>query len=105
MALAELMAFFIISPDQIYDRICAYGDKGRALYIIVEFTADFFFWIVIALFLCSLMVWSTFNSKSQIVSFNYLVWLPALLLLTNCIENTGIILMLLSYPEKCFSCH
>ena len=94
---------FYYLPDQIYDIIGTYGDKGRSLYIAVELTADFFNAVIIALFMGSLMIWSAFISKNKSISFDCLVWLPILLLFTDCLENTGIIWMLLDFPKRHFS--
>ena len=90
------------SPDQAYQMIEAYSEKGRQLYIAVELTADLFYTIVTALFLCSLLIWSSSIAKNGSIKLIFLIWLPSLLLLVNCLENAAIIWMLSGFPEKYF---
>ena len=93
---------FCYSPVQVYEMIAAYGEKGRNLYIVVELTADLFFYIVIATFLSSLLIWSSIKSKNKSISMRQLLLLPFLSFTANCLENGGIIWMLYNYPEKYF---
>lgn len=94
-----LDGIFYYSPSEIHRIIGAYGDKGRKLYIAVELSADFIYGIIIALFLCFLIVWSASISKSRVVRFRYFIWLPSLYLLANIMENSGIVFMLYNYPK------
>jgi hypothetical protein len=97
-----LDGIFYYSPDKIHSIIGAYGEKGRKLYIAVELSADFIYGIIIALFLCFLIIWSASISKNRIVRFRYFIWLPFLYLLANCMENSGIIFMLCNYPKPLY---
>lgn len=90
---------FYYSPKKIHNIIGAYGEKGRKLYIAVELSADFIYGVIIALFLCFLIVWSASISKNRIIRFRYFIWLPSLYLLANCMENSGVIFMLYNYPK------
>ena len=93
---------FYYSPEQLYDMIAAYGKKGRQLYIAVELTADLVFSIVIAAFFSSLLIWSGAKSGNKVIKINYLFFLPALSMISNWLENGGIVWMLARYPEKYF---
>ncbi len=93
---------FYYTPEQINKMIAAYGEKGRNLYIAIELTADLFYSIVIALFLCSLLIWSSSISQNNSIKLKHLILLPFLFLLANFFENTCIVWMLSNHAENYF---
>ncbi len=93
---------FYQSPEKIYNTISAYGSKCRQLYVVVEASADFIYNIVTAMFLCSMLVWSSSFSNSNSIKFKYLLILPFLSFLFGSLENVGIIWLLLDFPIKHF---
>jgi hypothetical protein len=93
---------FFYFPDQLYRMISEYGSKGRSLYIAVELTVDLFFFIVIAAFLCFFLIWSSSKNYAKTLKIEFLVFLPLLLIVANCLENGGIVWMLIFYPKKFF---
>ena len=93
---------FYYFPDQVFNLVEAYGEKGRKLYIVVELTADLVFSIFIAAFFSSLLVWSASRCRDNSIAIKYLLLLPFLSMLANWLENGGIIWMLSRYPEKYF---
>ena len=95
-------ALFFYFPEQLYRMISEYGAKGRSLYIAVELTVDLFFFIVIAAFLCFFLIWSSSKINAKTLKIEFLVFLPLLSIVANCLENGGIVWMLIFYPEKFF---
>jgi len=93
---------FFSSPDQIYEMITSYGEKGRKLYIAVEATADLVYSIVIAAFFSFFLVWSTSGSNNKKIKIKHLLLLTFLIIITNCLENGCIIWMLFHFPERFF---
>ena len=93
---------FYHTPEQVYNKIFAYGEKGRKLYVAVELTADLFLYIVIAAFLSSVLILMATKSHNKAIQFKYLFWLPASAMIANFLENGMIILMLVIFPKKYF---
>ncbi len=89
---------FFYTPQQAYERIAAYGETGRAVYRIVELTADVLYPSVYSLFLGLLLSWlfqRGFAPASNIQRWNVT---PMGAWLFDLLENLGIVTMLSIYP-------
>jgi hypothetical protein len=95
-----LDVMFAYTPAQVYELVPAYGEQGRQLYAMTELTADLVYPIIYNLLLSVLMaiVFRTaFSSGSKL---HRLPLLPLASWLADYLENVGITIMLLSYPQE-----
>jgi len=90
------------SPSQVHELIGSYGAKGRQVYIAVELTADLFYSIVIAAFFNSFLIYSSSKIRNNLLKFQYYLLLPLLIIISNFLENSGIVWMLINYPTEYF---
>ena len=90
------------TPAEVVDLFNRYGERGRALYIVVELTADLFLGLVIAGFLLSFLIWCHTKLSDKIIRIHYLIVLPFGLMIANSLENMGIVWMLAKYPKEFF---
>jgi hypothetical protein len=91
---------FSYTPDQAYEMVEAYGEEGRSFYAAIELTADVIYPLVIFLLFGSLLAYFTsraFPADSPVQKF---VALPVLGLVTDYLENIGIVSALLTYPSR-----
>ncbi|MCC7359490.1 MAG: hypothetical protein IT317_08440 [Anaerolineales bacterium] len=89
-----------LSPADTYARLTAYTAAGRLTYLIIELTADVVFPIVYGLFFSlalALVFQRTFPPESAL---QRLVPVPLLALPADYLENAGIVVMLLAYPQE-----
>ena len=88
------------SPTQVTQMLQGLGENGRKLYLAVELTADLFFWLVAGGFLCSFLLTTARRLNPQPIKTTYLLALPALVIVFNLLENSGIAWMVVQYPAK-----
>ncbi len=81
---------FAYSPEDAYEMISALGDAGRQNYIKGLLFLDFIYPVIYSLFL-GFSIYLLYREILPAVS-------PLLILVSDYIENTGIIIMLSSYP-------
>ena len=91
---------FAYTPAQVYELVPAYGEQGRQLYAVTELTVDLAYPILYNLLLSVLMAIifrGAFSSGSQ---WHKLPLLPLASWLADYLENVGITIMLVSYPQE-----
>ncbi len=91
---------YAYTPAQVYELIPAYGEQGRQFYAVTELTVDLAYPILYNLLLSVLMAMifrGAFSSGSQ---WHKLPLLPLASWLADYLENAGITLMLVSYPQE-----
>ena len=91
---------FAYTPAQVYELVPAYGEQGRQLYAVTELTVDLAYPILYNSLLSLLMAIifrSAFSSGSQ---WQKLPLLPLASWLADYVENVGITIMLVSYPQE-----
>lgn len=88
------------SPEELTAIMAAYGEQGRRVYALSHLTADVLFPVVYAFFfglLISYLFQRSFPRDSWIQRMNLT---PFILLILDLMENTGIVILLLSYPSS-----
>ena len=84
---------FAYTPERAYELIESYGDEMRWKYAIGEMTIDVAYPVVYTLFMSiALMLLFPANWK--------LAWLPYSIFVFDIFENTGIVTLLLNYPNQ-----
>lgn len=89
-----------LSPADTYARLTAYTGDGRAFYLLIELTADILFPITYGLFFSlalALIFQRAFPAGS---GMQRLMLVPLVGMLVDLVENAGIVLMLLVYPQE-----
>ena len=89
-----------LSPADTYARLTAYTADGRAFYLLIELTADILFPITYGLFFSlalALVFQRAFPAES---AMQRLILVPLVGMLVDFLENVGIVLMLLLYPQE-----
>lgn len=87
------------SPESAYNMISAYGSQGIKYHLMIA-VADMFFPPVLAFFLLLTIAYfykPFFRSQSLI---RWLIVLPIIYLVSDYLENVGIVTMLLSFPIR-----
>lgn len=90
---------FGLSPADTYARLTAYTAPGRAAYLLIELTADLLFPIAYGLFFClalALVFQRGFEPDSPM---QRLILVPFIAVAFDFLENAGIVIMLLAYPQ------
>jgi len=88
------------SPERAYQLIGSYGEEGRQYYVLIELTLDIVYPLISALFFSSLMIY-LFRRTFPLDSFcQKLPLLGPIVMVVDYLENTGIVVMLLSYPRR-----
>jgi hypothetical protein len=93
-------AKFAYTPAQVYELVPAYGEQGRQLYALTELTVDLAYPILYNLFLSVLMAIIFRGAFSSGSKLHKLPLLPLASWLADYLENAGITVMLLSYPQE-----
>ena len=91
---------FFYTPAEAFAMIEKYGPAGRALYIKIELSVDIIYPIVYTLFLGLLISWlfqRAFKPDSKMQKWNVM---PVGALLSDLMENIGIVTMLALYPSQ-----
>lgn len=93
-------ASFNASPATIYALLSAYGETGRNAVVITHLLFDYVFPVVYSLFfaISLTLTWQSFLNPTS--PWRWLILLPFLGGLSDCLENVGIITMALSYPSQ-----
>lgn len=88
------------SPERAYQLIASYGEEGRQYYTLIELTLDAIYPLLSALMFSSLTIF-LFRRVFPLNSFwQKLPLLGLIVMLVDYLENTGIVVMLLSYPRR-----
>lgn len=89
-----------LSPAETYARLAAFTADGRLTYLLIELTADLVFPLVYGLFF-SLAIGLVYQrSFAPASAMQRLIAVPFLATLCDYLENVGIVLMLLFYPQE-----
>lgn len=94
---APLDLMFSYSPDQAYQQIESYGAEVRHSYAITALTLDVAYPLTYSLMFS---VWLSLLLKSQSRAACAIRMLPFAVLLFDLLENSGIVMMLLMFPER-----
>ncbi len=90
--LKPLDLMFCYTPDDAYDMIGAYGDNTRDRYIKGLIILDFIYPVIYTLFLGFTLFLLYGKTAPSLI--------PLLILALDYIENTGIIILLYTYPDR-----
>jgi hypothetical protein len=93
-------AQFSYSPQQVYQMEAAYGPEGRPLYILTTLIADTLFPLDYALLMGIFIVLTYRVAFPAFGLVRTLVWLPVVTALMDLLENTGIMLLLATFPQQ-----
>ena len=91
---------FSYSPETAYSMIESYGEEGRSRYAISAMTVDVAYPLVYTLLF---MVWITLALKGTSLSANWqciVTCLPLSVLVLDLLENSGIVILLKSWPTR-----
>jgi hypothetical protein len=91
---------FGYSPDTAYAVMSAYGAGGRRAYLWTELTADVLYPIAYALFLSLSVAYLFERARPGSVVARHATLLPFAALVADYVENAGIIVMLVRYPQR-----
>lgn len=91
---------FSFSAQEAYSRIEAYGPEGRQLYAWVEATLDVAFPVIAASLLSLLILFLLRRAFPDSRTIRRLGLVPFGTLAADLLENTGILVLLLSYPTR-----
>lgn len=98
--MGRVQTFLFRFPDKLYEQIGRYGTEGRALYAAVEMTADICYAVVFALFLASLMLWSSQAAPGKTWTLKRLLVLPLVSFLLAVCNSIGTAWILINYPAN-----
>lgn len=88
------------SPEEAYRLLGSYGEEGRQYYVLIELTLDFIYPLLSALMVSTLLIYF-FRRVFPLGSFwQKLPLLGPIVMVVDYLENTGIVVMLLSYPRR-----
>lgn len=91
---------FFYDADTVYQMLADYGEALRQRYVIGLLTVDALYPIYYSL-LMSLFIGVTIKSMpGKLARLRYFMLLPFLVMLSDLVENTLLISLLTSYPEK-----
>ena len=91
---------FAYTPAQVYELVSAYGEQGRQLYAVTELTVDLAYPILYNSLLGLLMAIIFRSAFSSVSPWQKLPLLPLASWLADYLENVGITIMLMSYPQE-----
>ncbi len=94
---------FAYTPQMAYESISSYSDVIRKKYIIGEMTVDIiypFFYTLFLSFSIFLIYRNKKDSNSLAIQFSLV---PYIILVSDLLENTGIVTMLSKYPQELIS--
>ena len=84
---------FAYTPTEAYELIDTYSDETRKNYVLGEMTKDLAYPVVYTLFM-SLLILLLYPNQWK------LAWFPYSIFISDLLENTGIITLLLNYPDR-----
>jgi len=88
------------TPSQAYQLISSYGEQGRQLYAIIESTLDLVYPFVSALLFSLLILYSFQRGFPNLKWAGWLALLPFVVMISDYLENTCVLILLLQYPRK-----
>jgi len=88
------------SPEKAYQLIDSYGEEGRQYYALIELTLDVIYPLVSALLFSSLTIYIFRRVFPPNSFWQKLPLLGPIVMAIDYLENTGIVVMLLSYPRR-----
>lgn len=88
------------SPTQAYQLIASYGNQGRQTYAIIEVTLDLVYPFVSALMFSLLILYSFERGFPYQKWAQWLALLPFVVMASDYLENTCVIILLLAYPRE-----
>lgn len=91
------------TPDKAYELISSYGEPGRQYYAVIEMTLDLLYPFVTALMFSLITLYTfkrTFPSNPSVL---YLALASYAVPVADYLENTCIVVMLLTYPREIIS--
>ena len=91
---------YAYTPDQVYEKIPVYGDEGRPFYALTEFTIDLVYPVLYNLFLILTMTLVFRQAFPGNSALHRLCFLPLAVWISDYAENTCIVILLLSYPQR-----
>jgi hypothetical protein len=77
---------FSYTPEKAYELISSYGEQGRQYYAVIELTLDLIYTFQRAL-----------PNHRELLNLSYI---PFAVMLADYLENVGIVISLLAYPQK-----
>jgi len=89
-----------LSPADTYARLTAYGPHGRPFYLIIELTVDGLFPITYGLFFSLTLALIFQRAFAAGSGMHRWIMVPLLGMLSDFVENIGIVTMLLAYPTE-----
>ena len=92
---------FTYTADEVYNWIDAYGTEGRASYMRGEMTIDIIYPLVYtALFIGILGFATQYREYPRLSGYRWVVISPLFIWFFDLLENSGIVLMLMKFPEQ-----
>jgi hypothetical protein len=88
------------TPSQAYQLISSYGEQGRQTYAIIEATLDLVYPFISALMFSLLILYSFQRGYPNLKWTGWLALLPFAVMVSDYLENTCVIILLLEYPRK-----
>lgn len=91
---------FAPRPEKLFALVDSYGAEGRNLYALFELTADLIYPIIYATFLAitlTLLARRLYGAQSRATIINIV---PFGIVIADYLENMGIVMLLMTYPEK-----
>jgi hypothetical protein len=88
------------SPDTAYALLGAYGAEGRRAYLWTELTADVLYPAVYALFLTLSVAYLFERARPASAVARRAAVLPFAALVADYLENVGVVVMVVRYPER-----
>ena len=91
---------YAYTPDQVYAKLPIYGDQGRRFYALTELTIDLVYPILYNLLLILTMTLVFRQAFPGDSALHRLRFLPLAVWISDYAENTCIVILLLSYPQR-----
>lgn len=90
---------FGFTPDEAYQALTSYGESGRQIYVLTETTADVIYPLAYTLFFVALLGMALRAAFPDASPWRRLNLIPLLTLICDYLENTGILAMLIRFPD------
>ena len=87
------------TPQQAYQLISSYGDRGRESYLIAELTLDLVYPLILALLFSFAALYTFQRAFPKHPWTHNLALLPFLVMLADYLENLCVVIMLASFPS------
>ncbi len=96
----DIGAMFLYTPEQAYDLMERFGQKGRLYHIAIELSADNFYALAASVLAYFLLIWSGRVAEFDFPKTEHLVGLALLIFTAHLLENISTVGMLMAYPKK-----